>query len=183
VWSSIWHGRVLASKSWGTIELCNMSRTFQRSESSVVSTYVLFGMYRKTWYDWKLLDMSSVPGHHRGIGGGNELMFKILDIKVIKPGMDPAWSGKGGGSALPALVPSCVGHVCRPPINLLHYCKVLLDYYIWIVIVVHSSLIIMLLLKLLYLILSLITFCFITLPYSTHPLWSGLGGAPPPPPQ
>jgi hypothetical protein len=29
----------------------------------------------------------------------------------------------GGGVALPALVPSCVGHVCRPPINLLHYCK------------------------------------------------------------
>ena len=27
----------------------------------------------------------------------------------------------GGGGALPALVPSCVGHVCRPPINLLHY--------------------------------------------------------------
>jgi hypothetical protein len=36
----------------------------------------------------------------------------------------------GGGCALPALVPSCVGHVCRPPINLLHYCKVLLDYCI-----------------------------------------------------
>jgi hypothetical protein len=51
--------------------------------------------------------------------------------------------------------------VCRPPINLLHNCKVLLDYCIWIVIVVHSSLIIMLLLKLLYLILSLIIFCFI----------------------
>jgi hypothetical protein len=71
--------------------------------------------------------------------------------------MDPAWSGTGG--ALPGLVPSCVGHVCRPPINLLHYCKILLDYCIWIV--VHSSLIIMLLLKLLYLILSLIIFCFI----------------------
>jgi hypothetical protein len=56
----------------------------------------------------------------------------------------------GGGGALPALVPSCVSHVCRPPINLLHYCKVLFDYCIWIVIVVHSSL--MLLLKLLYLI-------------------------------
>jgi hypothetical protein len=67
----------------------------------------------------------------------------------------------GGGGALPALVPSCVGHVCCPPINLLHYCKILLDYCIWIVIVVHSSLIIMLLLKLLYLILSLIIFCFI----------------------
>jgi hypothetical protein len=67
------------------------------------------------------------------------------------------WWGGGGGDALPALVLSCVGHVCRPPINLLHYCKVLLVYCIWIVIVVHSLLIIMLLLKLLYLILSLIT--------------------------
>jgi hypothetical protein len=74
--------------------------------------------------------------------------------------MDPAWSDRGWGG-LQALVPSCVGHVCRLPINLLHYCKVLLDYNIWIVIVVHSSLIIILLLKLLYLILSLIIFCFI----------------------
>jgi hypothetical protein len=39
----------------------------------------------------------------------------------------------GGGGALPAQVPSCVGHVCRPPIKLLHYCKVLLDFCIWIV--------------------------------------------------
>jgi hypothetical protein len=78
----------------------------------------------------------------------------------MEPGMDPKWSGRGGG-ALPALMPSCVGHVRRPPMNLPDYCKVLLDYCIWIVIVVHSSLIIMLLLKLLYLILSLIFFCFI----------------------
>jgi hypothetical protein len=35
--------------------------------------------------------------------------------------------GGGGGGALSALVPSCVGHVRRPPIN----------YCIWIVIVVH----------------------------------------------
>jgi hypothetical protein len=86
----------------------------------------------------------------------------------------------GGGGALPALVPSCVGHVCRPPINLLHYCKVLLDYSIWIVIVVHIWLIIMLLLKLLYLILSLISFCFF-MKNSTplHPLWPGLGGCTP----
>jgi hypothetical protein len=81
--------------------------------------------------------------------------------------------GGGGGGALPALVPSCVGHVCRPPINLLHYCKVLLDYCIWIVIVVHSSLIIMLLLKLLYLILSLI---FFALSWKIAPPWPGLGG-------
>jgi hypothetical protein len=77
--------------------------------------------------------------------------------------MDPAWSG--GGGALPALRPSCVSHVCRPPIKLLHYCKVLLDYCICIVIVVHSSLIdhhvITQISKLLYLILSLIFFCFI----------------------
>jgi hypothetical protein len=98
--------------------------------------------------------------------------------------MDPAWSGRGGGGALQARVTSCVGHVCRPPINLLHDCKVLLDYCIWIVIVVHSSLIIMLLLKLLYLILSLIIFCFI-MKNSTplQPLWPGLGGATPPPPR
>ena len=36
----------------------------------------------------------------------------------------------GGGGSLPALVPSCVGHVRRPLINLLDYCKVLLDYCI-----------------------------------------------------
>ena len=28
----------------------------------------------------------------------------------------------GGGGALAALLPSCVGLVRRPPINLLHYC-------------------------------------------------------------
>ena len=50
----------------------------------------------------------------------------------------------GGGRVLWCRLPSCVGHVCRPPIN----------YCIGIGIVVHSSLIIMLLLKLLYLILS-----------------------------
>jgi hypothetical protein len=36
----------------------------------------------------------------------------------------------GGGGALPALVPSCVGHMRRPPINLLDYCKVFPDYSI-----------------------------------------------------
>jgi hypothetical protein len=46
--------------------------------------------------------------------------------------------------------------VCRS--CALDHSKVLLDHCIWIVIVVHSSLIIMLLLKLLYLILSLIFF-------------------------
>jgi hypothetical protein len=57
-----------------------------------------------------------------------------------------------------------------PSINLLHYCKVLLEYSIWIVIVVHSSLIIMLLLKLLNLILSLIIFGFI-MKNSTVAVW------------
>jgi hypothetical protein len=94
------------------------------------------------------------------------IVYKVQHniVLYISAGIDPAWSGGGGGGgggALPALVTSCVGHVCHPPINLLHDCKVLLDYCIWIVIVVHSSLIIMLLLKLLYLILSLIIFCFI----------------------
>jgi hypothetical protein len=72
--------------------------------------------------------------------------------------------------------------VCRPPINLLHYCKGLLDYCIWIVIVVHGSLINMLSLKLLYLILSLIIFCFI-MKNSTPPappLARARGGAHPP---
>jgi hypothetical protein len=32
-------------------------------------------------------------------------------------GMDPAWSG-GGGVDLPALMPSYVGHVHLPPIDL-----------------------------------------------------------------
>jgi hypothetical protein len=48
-------------------------------------------------------------------------------LQELGLGMKPVCSGRGGGGALPALVPSCVGHVCRPPINLLHYCKVLLD--------------------------------------------------------
>ena len=68
--------------------------------------------------------------------------------------MDPVRCGREG--ALPALVPSCVGHVAHAPINLLDYSKVLLDYCISIVIVVNSLLIIMVLLKLL--ILSLIFF-------------------------
>jgi hypothetical protein len=114
-----------------------------------------------------------------------------LNVEILKcflkcyEGTNQGWilhylvGGGGGGCS------SCVGHVCRPPINLLDHCKVLLDYCIWIVIVVHSLLIIiMLLLKLLYLILSLIIFCFI-MKNSTpplHPLWPGLGGAPPPHP-
>jgi hypothetical protein len=54
----------------------------------------------------------------------------------------------------------------------------LLDYCIWIVIVVHSSLIIMLLHKLLYLILSLIFFALSwkIAPPCLQPLWPGLGG-------
>jgi hypothetical protein len=106
-------------------------------------------------------------------------------------GMDPAWSGRGGGGGGGGvggggggggggdLTPSYVGHVHRPPINL--QVKSLLDYCIWIVIVVHSLLIIMLSLKLLYLVLSLIFFCFI-IKNSTPPPWPGLGGAHPLPP-
>ena len=104
--------------------------------------------------------------------------------KVLRQGWIQHDLVGGGGGALPAQVPSCVSHVCRPPINLLHYCKVLLDYCIWIVIVVHSSLIIMFLLKLLYLILPLIIFC---LSWKIAPPWPALGGCspprtPPPPP-
>ena len=67
-------------------------------------------------------------------------------------------------------------------INLLHYCEVWFDYSIWIVIVVHSLLIIMLLLKLLNLILSLIIFCFIMKNSTPCTPWPGLGGVHPPPP-
>ena len=67
-------------------------------------------------------------------------------------------------------------------INLLYYCKVLLDYSICIVIVVYSSLIIILL-KLLYLILSLVIFCFI-MKNSTPPAipLARARGVPSPPP-
>ena len=47
---------------------------------------------------------------------------------MLWSGMGPALGGCGG--ALLALVTSCVRHVGRPPINLLDYCKVLLDYCI-----------------------------------------------------
>jgi hypothetical protein len=71
----------------------------------------------------------------------------------------------------------CQSDLCCPDINLLDYCKVLLDYCIWIVIVVHSSLIIVLLLKLLYLILSLIFFALSwEIAPPLNPLWAGLGG-------
>jgi hypothetical protein len=101
---------------------------------------------------------------------------------LVLPGMDPEWSG-GGGGAVPALVSSCVHNVCHPPINLLHYCKVLLDYCIWIWIVVHSLLIIMLLLKLLYLILSLILFGFIVKYSTPSGNWYTRHQYPPPPPR
>ena len=62
------------------------------------------------------------------ISQGNDQIFThVLYIHVVRDG--PSIGG-GGGGALPALVPSCVGHVCRPPINLLDDCKVLLDYFI-----------------------------------------------------
>jgi hypothetical protein len=82
--------------------------------------------------------------------------------------MDPAWSGRGG-----ALVPTA--ELCRSCVSPAHQLLYLNCN------VVPSSLIIMLLLKLLYLILSF--FCFI-MKNSTplHPLWPGLGGGTPPPP-
>jgi hypothetical protein len=55
-----------------------------------------------------------------------------LIVYIVQQGwIQHGWGGGGGGGgALPALVLSCVGHVCRPPINLLHYCKVLLGLYL-----------------------------------------------------
>jgi hypothetical protein len=66
----------------------------------------------------------------------------------------------GGGGRCSASSGAELCRSCVPPAHQLaslHYCKILLDYCIWIVIVVHSSLIIMLLLKLLYLILPITT--------------------------
>jgi hypothetical protein len=85
-------------------------------------------------------------------------------------GMDPAWSGRGG-EVLCQLWCRVVLVMCaaRPST--------------WIVIVVHSSLIIMLLLKLLYLILPVIIFCFIMKNRTPlPPLWPGLGECIAPPP-
>ena len=54
----------------------------------------------------------------------------ILVSNAVRPGMDPAWSGRGGGGALPALVGGCfassgrgfnylscvsLSHVCHLP--------------------------------------------------------------------
>jgi hypothetical protein len=68
----------------------------------------------------------------------------VIDSCIVRSvygrdGYSMIWlgGGGGGGPALPALVPSCVGHVRRPPINFLDYCKVLLEYCIWVVIVVQ----------------------------------------------
>jgi hypothetical protein len=114
-------------------------------------------------------------------------------------GMDPAWSGRGGAKnffrrsthppldnffrekIFPDEYVALAFRWLYPSINLLHYYKVSLDYSIWILIVVHSSLIIMLLLKLLNLILSLIIFCFIMKNRTPPaPPWPGLGGCAPP---
>jgi hypothetical protein len=76
--------------------------------------------------------------------------------------------------ALPVLVPSCVGHVRRPPINLLDYSKVLLDYCISIVIVVNKQFTY-------HHVITQIThfvsniFCFIMKIAPLHALWPGLG--------
>jgi hypothetical protein len=45
-------------------------------------------------------------------------------------GMDPAWSGGGGGDALPAVVPSCVGRACRP--RLIHYVQQSLTWLLYL---------------------------------------------------
>ena len=52
------------------------------------------------------------------------------DFDVLKQGWIQHDLVGGGGGALSALVPSCDGYVCRPPSNLLDYCKILLDYCI-----------------------------------------------------
>ena len=85
--------------------------------------------------------------------------------------MDPVCGREG---ALPALVPSCVSHVRRPPINLLDYSKVLLDYCI--VILVNKQFTY-------HHVITQIThfvsniFCFIMkIPPPLHTLWPWLGG-------
>ena len=79
---------------------------------------------------------------------------KQKPITTYRDGSSMIWWGRGGCLLCQLWCRvNCVGHVRR-----LDYCKILLDHCIWIVIVVHSSLIIKLLLKLLYLILSLIFF-------------------------
>jgi hypothetical protein len=94
---------------------------------------------------------------------------KEIHLHVNNPGIDPAWSGRG---LLCKLWCRVVSVICatRPS-----------TFCIWIVIVVHSSLIIMLLLKLLYLILSLLFFALLWKNHPLHPLLSGLGGCTPPP--
>jgi hypothetical protein len=64
-------------------------------------------------------------------------IFNTIKLKIflssqgwIQHDLVGGGGGGGGGRSLPALVPSCVGHVRRPLINLLDYCKVLLDYCI-----------------------------------------------------
>ena len=62
--------------------------------------------------------------------------------------IDPAWSGeRGGGGGLYQLCCWVVSVMCATCPSTLLYSVVLLDYCIWIIIVVHSSLIIMLFLK------------------------------------
>jgi hypothetical protein len=66
-----------------------------------------------------------------------QALIKYDTVHVCRDGSSMI-PGRGGGGAL---VLTCVGHVCRPPST-----------------TVHSSLIIMLLLKLLYLILSFLLY-------------------------
>jgi hypothetical protein len=85
---------------------------------------------------------------------------------VNNTGIDPAWSVRGLLCQLWCRVVS-VMCAARPS-----------TYCIWIV---HSLLIIMLLLKLLYLILSLLFFALSWKKHPLHPSCQGLEGAPPPP--
>jgi hypothetical protein len=75
----------------------------------------------------------------------------VLVHRLKTTGMNPAWSGRGELYQLWCRVQLCRSYMRHLPIN----------YCIWIVIVLHNSLIIMVLLKLLHLSLSLIFFCFI----------------------
>jgi hypothetical protein len=100
-----------------------------------------------------------------------------LNFFTHRAGPHAAWSGNG--SALPASSGAELCRSCVLPTHQLAWLLQSLAWLLWIWIVVHSSLIITLLLKLLYLILSLIFSCFI-MKNSTplHHLW--LGGCAPP---
>jgi hypothetical protein len=57
--------------------------------------------------------------------------FSVQPWLHLHAGMDPAWSGKGGGGALPALVLSCVGHVFITQITVSHFVSNILFAWSW----------------------------------------------------